>query len=121
MKELNQIISEHIKVGKELFEADEYQVYVSAVSLSYAQKCFIATIPSGQGKTIIMLLNALYEILSSKVDSVCFVSCSEILSNQLKRDITAIVPKYASKFVFGHIEKPETIQPKAVMIVDEAD
>ena len=36
MKELNQIISEHIKVGKELFEADEYQVYVSAVSLSYA-------------------------------------------------------------------------------------
>jgi hypothetical protein len=63
MKELNVIISEQIKVGKELFEADDYQVYVSAVTLSKAEKCFIATIPSGQGKTIIMLLNALYEIV----------------------------------------------------------
>ena len=35
--------------------------------------------------------------------------------------MTAIIPKFADKFVFGHIEKPETILPRGVMIVDEAD
>jgi ERCC4-related helicase len=81
MKELTLIIEEKIPDNKDLFEADEYQIYVSAVSLAYAEKCFFATIPSGQGKTIIMLLNALYEIVSRNAESVCFVSCSEILSD----------------------------------------
>ena len=35
--------------------------------------------------------------------------------------MTAIIPKFADKFVFGHIEKPETILSRSVMIVDEAD
>jgi hypothetical protein len=35
--------------------------------------------------------------------------------------MTAIIPMFADKFIFGHIEKPETILARNVMIVDEAD
>jgi hypothetical protein len=110
------------KISTDLFEADKYQIYVSASTVVYNKTCVFATIPSGQGKTIMMLLNALYELLHNKRKSVCFVTCNEVLSNQLKRDIVAIVPKLAEKLFFGHTDKPETIaKSHEVMIVDEAD
>ena len=70
---------------------------------------------------MIMLQNALYEIFCNNHKTVCFVTCNEVLAAQLKREITAILPKHADKFTFCSTENPKSIQVKDVMIVDEAD
>ena len=48
---------------------------------------FFAQIFSGQGKSIIILLLAIYEIKHRNVDSVLIVTCNDILSESLSHDL----------------------------------
>ena len=66
-------------IKRDLFEADKYQINVSASSVVHAEKNVFVTMPSGQGKTIMMLLNALYEIGKNGHKSVGFVTSDNVL------------------------------------------
>ena len=52
---------------------------MSASSVVHAEKNVFVTMPSGQGKTIMMLLNALYEIGKNGHKSVGFVTSDNVL------------------------------------------
>ena len=83
------LVKEHIEVQAlptSVFERDTYQIYIAA-HICFTDKPYICQIYSGQGKTVIMLLCALYYIHEKKYSAVTFVTSSKLLCNQLKRDI----------------------------------
>ena len=68
-----------------------------------------------------MLMNALYEIGKNGHKTVGFVTSDQVLREQLKKDITAILPSFQGVFSFGHTDAPDSIIAQDVMIIDEAD
>lgn len=61
-----------------MYEKDYYQIFIAA-HICINSTPSICQIYAGQGKTIIMLLCALYFIKEKSFDSVTFVTSSEIL------------------------------------------
>ena len=81
-------------------------------------KCVVTQLPSGQGKTFIALLVALYEIRQHKKDKVVIVTASKTLQDQLDQDIQETVPDdiaVTSDFDFDRYGDYQ------VLIIDEAD
>jgi ERCC4-related helicase len=82
--DLDTLITDHIlgnNITPDIFEVDKYQMYVCASSVVTKERTVFVTIPSGQGKTLIMAQNALYELEKNKRKNVCFVTCNEVLMN----------------------------------------
>jgi len=56
--------------------------------ISFAGELAFAEIPSGSGKTIVMLFSALICLFVKGLQSVTFITSSKMLMNQLKDEIT---------------------------------
>ena len=61
----------------------------------YNMRCQIF---SGQGKTVIMIIIAMYQIKHHKVDRVAIITCDNLLLIQLKKDVLDLLPnEYTEK------------------------
>ena len=64
---------------------------------------FFAQIFSGQGKSIIILMLAIYEIKHRDVANVLIVTCNKILSDSLSHDLSRMCPHdYKPLLKFSH-------------------
>ena len=83
---------------------------------------FYAQIYSGQGKSIVILLLAIYYIKHHKVKSVLIVTCTELLRNSLQHDLRGMCPTgYYESLRFSFSTSTVNYGKSELVLVDEAD
>lgn len=91
---ISHLVNDHILgngVGPDIYMKDSYQIYIAA-NLCLNMTPSLCLIYAGQGKTVIMLLCALYLIHEKNMKTVTFVTCSTLLQKQLQNEITKLYP-----------------------------
>ena len=83
---------------------------------------FAAQIFSGQGKSIVILLLAIYELRNRSVQNVLVVTCNDILRDSLAHDIKALCPgDLVGDINVVSSQSRINYGPSDLVIVDEAD
>lgn len=90
MDKIETLASSHMPPNQDnpgVHKLDPYQQCMAAM-ISFAGELAFAEIPSGSGKTIVMLFSALICLFDKGLQSVTFITSSKMLMNQLKDEIT---------------------------------
>ena len=78
--------------GSAHFKVNHYQCYVAAIALKSAARFAVLQVPSGQGKSFIILLLALQQLKFGGKDEVFIFAMDEIVSYQLRALVDEFVP-----------------------------